>query len=88
MADATLLYLSDHDRQLLQHLVEASQFPSPPSRDQLAAMAMQGILASAPHWCDAEALRAGYPPKEIVAVNAYEIADAMLAERARGGGNG
>jgi hypothetical protein len=52
-------------------------------RDRLAAMAMQGILASAPHWCDADALKAGYPPKEIVAVNAYEIADAMLAERER-----
>lgn len=53
-------------------------------RDRLAAMAMQGILASVGHFCDEDSRRAGYPDREVIAVNAYEIADAMLAEAAKG----
>jgi len=45
--------------------------PPPPGRDQLAAMAMQGILAAG---ADA--------PGQAIAADAYAIADAMLAARA------
>jgi hypothetical protein len=52
---------------------------APPSRDQLATMAMQGLCAQPSEaggncWAD-------YPPQ--LAKCAYSIADAMLAERAK-----
>jgi hypothetical protein len=53
-------------------------------RDRLAAMAMQGLLAAPSFYWDHEIATSGIPFREVIAVNAYDIADAMLAARARG----
>lgn len=52
-----------------------------PTRDRLAAMAMQGLCAD-PN------VGHGHGTPEALAADAYRIADAMLVERERGGHRG
>jgi chemotaxis protein CheY-P-specific phosphatase CheC len=55
----------------LGSVIGTALFQSPPSRDQLAAMAMQGMLASPRYSLITRAL----------AETAYEMADAMISVR-------
>jgi hypothetical protein len=65
------------DDSIRQAALEAAQHTAP-SRDQLAAMAMQAQIAN-PGWMNSGT---GWD-YESTARNAYEQADAMLAERAK-----
>ncbi len=71
---AQLVYLADADRNLLERLVLSTEFPG---RDQLAAMAMQGLVSDPNVPMQS--------PLQIAAVArlAHQMADAMLAERSR-----
>ena len=55
-----------------------------PSRHQLAAMAMQGLLAFSGMGRELEGSMTEYP--EGVALDAYRIADAMIAKQREGDG--
>lgn len=63
--------------------VVRQQFPGMTLRDYFAAKAMQGIITSLGEESHRkQMLREGHTLRDIPAV-AYEIADAMLAERAK-----
>ena len=51
-------------------------------RDYLAAKAMQGMISNG-DWISRMSLRTGDKPDICVSAAAYEVADAMLAERAK-----
>lgn len=51
-------------------------------RDYFAAKAMQGMIANG-DWVSRMASRTGAEPSECTSSAAYEVADAMLLERAK-----
>jgi hypothetical protein len=51
-------------------------------RDYFAAKVMQGMIANG-DWVSRMAKRTGSAPAECTSVAAYEVADAMLLERAK-----
>ncbi len=97
MADAGEVHIATSDRHftaILRDVARAIGFhfrldgedlvvlpPVVPTRDQLAAMAMQGILAQ-----ETQDWHSDTP--ERLAWSAYAYADAMLAEREKGTGRG
>lgn len=51
-------------------------------RDYFAAKAMQGMIANG-DWVSRMASRTGAEPSECTSCAAYEVADAMIAERSK-----